>query len=136
MNGQPPLIFEDGLQSRDFIHVRDIANANCLALEAPYIDQRVYNVGTGKPTTVLDVARTLNELLGTRIDPVIVSRFRAGDIRHCYSDPARIAKDLGFEATISPEVGYADLLAWSQAEKPEDTFEWSLKELEEHRLVV
>ena len=93
-------------------------------------------MGTGKPTTELDVARTLNELLGTRIEPVIASRFRAGDIRHCYSDPTRIAKDLGFEATISPEVGYADLLAWSQAEKPEDTFEWSLKELEEHRLVV
>jgi dTDP-L-rhamnose 4-epimerase len=136
MKGQPPLIFEDGLQSRDFIHVRDIARANCLALEAPYIDQRVYNVGTGKPTTVLDVARTLNELLGTGIEPVIANRFRAGDIRHCYSDPARIAKDLGFEATISPEVGYADLLEWSQAEKPDDAFDWSLKELEEHSLVV
>lgn len=136
MNGQQPVIFEDGLQSRDFIHVRDIARANCLALEAPYLDQRVYNVGTGRPTTVLDVARTLNGLLGTDIEPVIVNRFRAGDIRHCYSNSTKIAGDLGFQSAISPQEGYADLLAWSRGEKPEDSLDWSLKELEEHKLVV
>ena len=69
LNRKRPLVFEDGLQSRDFIHVRDIAHANLLAVETSRADGQALNVGTGQPRTVLDVARTLAAALGVEIEP-------------------------------------------------------------------
>jgi dTDP-L-rhamnose 4-epimerase len=135
LNNGSPVIFEDGLQSRDFIHVRDIARANLLALESPDAGQTLFNVGTGRPTTVLDVARTLSAQLGVDLAPTIANKFRAGDIRHCYGDPSRIEQALGWKAEVPLDEGYRDLIAWSRAQKPTDTFAASLTELESRKLV-
>jgi len=132
----PPLVFEDGRQSRDFIHVRDIARANLLALASTDAGQRVYNVGTGRPTTVLDVARTRGERLGVPAPAEIVHRFRAGDIRHCYGECSRIAADLGFRAEVSLDEGFADLIGWSRAQEAVDLTEQARRELEARRLVL
>ncbi len=97
-NNNSPLIFEDGLQSRDFIHVSDIVNANILAMKNSNMNYNTFNVGTGKPTTVLDVVKILTKTLGSNIKPEIVNKYRKGDIRHCYADISKI-KGCGFEPT-------------------------------------
>ena len=101
LNGNAPLVFEDGLQSRDFIHVSDIAAGCITALETGGADYRAVNLGTGAKTTVLDVARELARGLGVDLEPQIVNKFRAGDIRHCYADITLARELLGF----APEDG-------------------------------
>ena len=138
MNGNAPTVFEDGLQSRDFIHVRDIARANVTALEAELPAdnaQRVYNVGTGERTSVLDVANTLERGLGTSLGATVTHKFRAGDIRHCIADASLIQRELGFRAAVSREEGFRELIDWSRGEKPVDTFRSSMDELARHKLV-
>ena len=96
-NGRPPVIFEDGQQTRDFVSVHDIARANLMAMLSDKADGQSLNVGTGRPTSVAAVAGVLADSLGVRIEPEIVGRFRKGDIRHCFADvaqdraPARLA---------------------------------------------
>jgi dTDP-L-rhamnose 4-epimerase len=91
LNGNPPVIFEDGLQSRDFVHVTDIARANVLAMEHTEVAYEVINVGTGCATTICDVALALSRALQLNIQPEIVGGFRAGDIRHCIADIGKAA---------------------------------------------
>src|SRR5256885_4435946 len=93
MNDQAPMIFEDGEQSRDFVHVSDIVQANLLALETDKGDYQAMNIGTGKPTSVKQIAELLADGLGKKIEPEIVGKYREGDIRHCVADISR-AKDL------------------------------------------
>jgi dTDP-L-rhamnose 4-epimerase len=134
-NGHQPVVFEDGGQSRDFIHVSDIARANRLALESPDSGQRVFNVGTGAATSVLDVARLLAAGLGLSVQPSVTNKFRAGDIRHCIADASLIADGLAFRAAVSREEGFRELIAWSRAESPSDNFNDSLAELRARGLV-
>ena len=89
MNGSAPIIFEDGQQSRDFVHVSDIAAAVVAALAPGAADGEVLNVGTGKPVTIAQVAATLTEELGVDIEPEIRNEYRVGDIRHCFADITR-----------------------------------------------
>lgn len=112
LNGNSPIIFEDGLQSRDFIHVSDIVQANMLALEKKEADYQVFNVGIGRKLTVLDIADALIKKLNPKIKPIIVNKFREGDIRHCYSDISKIEKILGFKPKVSFESGIDDLIEW------------------------
>lgn len=120
LNNTPPAIFEDGLQSRDFIHVRDIARANLLALEKEAANGRVFNIGTGRSLTVLDMARALTEHLGLDLEPEILGQFREGDIRHCYGDVSLAREKLGFEARTVFEDGVPELVAWVQEQQAED----------------
>src|SRR3546814_10131009 len=92
-NGQPPLIFEDGEQRRDFVHVRDVARAFRAAMEKPAAADRVINIGSGRSYTVSQVARLLAEAMGSDIRPEIMRKARAGDIRNCFADITR-AQDL------------------------------------------
>lgn len=113
MNGQAPVIYEDGRQSRDFVHVRDIVQGLLLAMDRPEADHQVFNLGTGRPTTVGEVARMLSQhLTGGQVEPEIRHQFRAGDIRHCYADISRARQMLGFEPRISLQEGLDDLLGW------------------------
>jgi dTDP-L-rhamnose 4-epimerase len=89
LNGNPPLIFEDGLQSRDFVHVSDIVEAILKALESEAAVGASLNVGTGNAVTIEQVARLLESRLGTSIAPERQETYRAGDIRHCVADPTR-----------------------------------------------
>jgi dTDP-L-rhamnose 4-epimerase len=136
VNGQPPVIFEDGLQSRDFIHVRDVAQATLLALESERADGEVLNVGTGRKATVLDVARILSQELRARDQWEVTNKFRQGDVRHCYSDSGKIRTRLGFEAKVSLEDGLRELAQWVASQSAEDRFQKSLQELESRRLTV
>lgn len=105
--GRPPRVFEDGRQTRDFVHVSDVARANAAAIAAvpgrPGAGFRAVNVCSGRPVTIGRVA----ELLGGRgpTEPEVTGEFRAGDVRHVVADPGRAASELGFTARIEPEVG-------------------------------
>jgi dTDP-L-rhamnose 4-epimerase len=122
LNGAPPLLFEDGGQSRDFIHVSDIVRANLLAMESPRADYEIFNVGTGRRVSLLDLATGLLEKLAPekRLRPEIVGSFREGDIRHCYADISRIRESLGFVPQVPLEKGYDDLAAWARTQSAED----------------
>ena len=121
LNDRPPLVFEDGKQTRDFIDVRDIARCCELALEQDGADGRTVNVGTGVPRSILEVAQTLARGLGKEIEPEIVGKYRAGDIRHCYADTRLAQELLGFRAEIPFEAGMQDLLAWLEGQEAEDS---------------
>jgi len=134
-NGNPPLIYEDGEQRRDFICVRDLARALLLLLEDPRADYQAVNIGTGRPASILTLARTLAKLYGREdLEPQIVHKFRSGDIRHCYGDVSRIAA-LGFQASISLEEGLRELVEWADREEAVDQVEKAHKELVEKGLI-
>jgi dTDP-L-rhamnose 4-epimerase len=115
-NGDAPLIYEDGNQTRDFTHVRDIVQANLLVMQDPRADYQVFNVGTGKPTSIKQIALLLAKLYGSTVQPNIVGKFRAGDIRHCYADIAKL-KALGFQPFLDLEEGLRELVAWGSHQK-------------------
>jgi dTDP-L-rhamnose 4-epimerase len=121
LNDRPTLVFEDGLQTRDFIDVRDIARCCLLALTCDGADGRTLNVGTGRPTTILDVANVIASGLGKSIKPEVVEQYRAGDIRHCYADTRLAEELLGFRAEIPFEVGMQDLLGWLETQEASDS---------------
>lgn len=134
-NGRAPLVFEDGRQSRDFIHVHDVADAVVAALDAGPEVTGAVNVCTGRPTTIAYVAEALAERLGVVIEPELVGRYRAGDIRHCLGDPTRARDAFGFEASRSFAQGLDELLAWAEAAPAEDKVEVGLEELRRQGLV-
>jgi dTDP-L-rhamnose 4-epimerase len=135
LNGRAPIVFEDGQQSRDLVDVRDVAEALRLAVEYPGEGAHVLNVGTGRPVTVLAVAEALARHLNLRIEPERLGRYRAGDIRHCIADASRARSVLGFEARRRFEDSLAELVAWCRNQRPPDTVDQSLKELELRGLV-
>jgi dTDP-L-rhamnose 4-epimerase len=136
LNGKPPLLFEDGRQCRDFVDVRDIARALVLALEANTDGTHVLNIGTGRPTSVADLAVTLAKILGVEASPVLLNRYRAGDIRHCYADASLAREVLGFEAQYTLEQGLPSLIEWCRGQPAADRVEQGLSELQSKGLVV
>ncbi|MCE5228808.1 NAD-dependent epimerase/dehydratase family protein [bacterium] len=141
LNGRAPRVFEDGLQTRDFIHVTDIARANVLALERSEADYEAINVGTGRPTSVLGLAKMLlaklhpDRVEDPELQPKIVGRFRAGDIRHCYGDISKARRLMGFEPAVRLEDGIAELIEWVRKQEAKDLSDQALKELSQRRLV-
>lgn len=135
LNKHSPLIFEDGLQSRDFIHVSDIVAANILAMERKEADYQVFNVGTGRAVTVLEVAEILIKKLNPQIKPEIAGRFREGDIRHCYADATRIKKTLDFKPKIKFEDGMDGLIEWVKRQKADDLLDKMRGELKKKGLM-
>ncbi len=121
INNRPPLVFEDGHQTRDFIDVRDIVRCCELALTGDGADGHVLNVGTGRPTSVLEVARVIAGGLGKEIEPEVVNQYRAGDIRHCYADTRLAEQLLAFRAEIPFDDGMQDLLAWLETQEASDS---------------
>jgi dTDP-L-rhamnose 4-epimerase len=137
LNGASPILFEDGRQSRDFVHVSDIVQANLLAMERSEADYQVLNVGTGARTTLLDLAQGLLGKLQAPADlkPAIAGSFREGDIRHCYADIAKIRRTLGFEPRVTLEKGYQDLAEWARTQRPVDRTDQAFSELRSRGLV-
>lgn len=115
LNGLPPVCYEDGLQLRDYVNVRDIARANVLAMEEPVVDpathHRVYNAGGGRAITVLDFAQIMLKACGSSLTPSIPGLFRVGDTRHTVSDISALQK-LGWEPTVPVEQSVAEYLEW------------------------
>jgi dTDP-L-rhamnose 4-epimerase len=113
LNGRPPVIFEDGGQSRDFVHVSDIAAAIAAALDPARADGEAVNLGSGRSVSVLEVASVLAEGLGvSNLAPEILGDYRTGDIRHCFAAIDRARATLGFEPAVSFEEGMAELMSW------------------------
>jgi UDP-glucose 4-epimerase len=108
-SGRTPTIHGDGLQSRDFVYVADAVKALMKAGDVPGISGQVFNVGTGKSVTVLDLVASLNRILGTRIVPAH-GPARAGDVRHSRADISLIRRDLGYEPSVSFEDGLRQTL--------------------------
>jgi dTDP-L-rhamnose 4-epimerase len=115
--GQIPLIYEDGRQQRDFVHVADIVQACCLSISSSAADHQVLNVGTGRPISVLQVAEVLAKELGWSGGFEITGKFRAGDIRHCFADISRIQHLLGFTPRYTFEDGVHELVGWVAAQQ-------------------
>jgi dTDP-L-rhamnose 4-epimerase len=137
LNNEPPVIYEDGLQSRDFIHVRDVAQASLLVMEREEADYEVFNVGTGRPLTILEIAQVLTgSLADGQIEPEIAGRYRRGDIRHCFADIGKIESRLGFAPQVSFEDGISDLIGWIREQKVVDGFDRVAKELADKSLVL
>ncbi len=136
LNDQPPLIFEDGRQSRDFTHIDDIVQANLLVLERGEADGRVFNVGTGQPTNLLELSSLLLEHLGKsdRLQPELVGQFREGDIRHCYADVSALA-ELGYRPKVALSDGIEVLVDWVSKQTTEDHVPGALAELEQRSLI-
>jgi dTDP-L-rhamnose 4-epimerase len=121
LNDRAPLVFEDGSQTRDFVDVQDITRCCALALQHDGADGKTLNVGTGRPTSIVEVARVIAHGLGKEVEPEVVNEFRAGDIRHCYADTQLADKLLGFRAEIPFEAGMQELLTWLEGQKAADT---------------
>ncbi len=134
-NNKPPLIFEDGKQSRDFISVHDIVYANMLALKNSNADYKIYNVGAGRQISILEIAELLIRMYGSDVRPKIVGKFRKGDVRHCFSDISKIGEELGFQPKTSFEEGMLELREWSSHVKAEDRVEKATRELGERGLL-
>lgn len=117
LNNKPPLVFEDGLQTRDFVHVSDIVQANLRAMETDAADYHAVNVGTGSPTSVLQVASLLADHLGYEGAPVILGKFREGDIRHCFANIARARRLLDYRPQVSMSEGIPELVRWVSAQE-------------------
>ena len=137
MNGRAPLVNEDGLQQRDFVHVSDVARACRLALESPRSAGEVYNIGSGVPRTVLDVARELAAALdATDIEPHVVGKYRVGDIRHCVADISKARAELGFEPQMKWSRGVRELADWLATQSADDKVEGARGELAARGLTV
>jgi dTDP-L-rhamnose 4-epimerase len=120
LNDNRPVVFEDGRQTRDFIDVRDLVRGCALALSTDGADGRTLNLGTGRATSILQVADAIAAGLDKEIEPEIVEQYRAGDIRHCFADTRLAQERLGFRSEIAFEDGMRDLLAWLEGQEAVD----------------
>jgi dTDP-L-rhamnose 4-epimerase len=137
LNGQQPMIFEDGEQRRDFVHVSDVARAFAEALELPQAAGGTFNIGSGRDRSVTEVATELARAMGkNHIEPEIVGKARIGDIRHCFCDTSLAADKLGFRARQDFQQGLAELAEWVAQQTAHDRVEQMRAELEARGLVA
>ncbi|MBP2550658.1 dTDP-L-rhamnose 4-epimerase [Neorhizobium galegae] len=135
-NGQSPMIFEDGQQRRDFVHVRDVARAFRLALEKPSAAGHVINVGSGQSYSVAEVASLLAEAMGApELQPDIMNKARSGDIRNCFADISKARELLGFEPEHRLESTLGELAEWVRVTGAIDRGAEMKRQLEQRGLV-
>jgi dTDP-L-rhamnose 4-epimerase len=135
LNDQRPMIFEDGGQTRDFVHINDIVQANMLALEKDEANYNVFNVGTGRPISIREIFQMLARSLGKDIEPEIVGKYREGDIRHCIADISFIRRKLGYAPSVRLEDGIPQLIEWVREQQAINDSKGATAELEKHQLV-
>ncbi len=135
LNHEPPVIFEDGLQQRDFVDVRDVAQANVLATRSSAADFEVLNVGSGKSITIGTIAGILKELMHSGIEPVTSLKFREGDVRHCFADISKIQSLLGWKPQYDFRTGVQDVMDWVKSQTADDRLQEMKRHLEKHGLV-
>ncbi len=122
-NHEPPVIYEDGLQTRDFVSVHDVVRAFLLALENKQAHGKVFNIGSGTPVTIRAIAETAGALAGIAIPAKITGEFRKNDIRHCFADTQLALDVLDWKPEVSFAEGMGELVAWSAHERAVDRFE-------------
>jgi len=137
LNGQPPLVFEDGEQRRDFVHVKDIARAFRLAMERPEANGQVINIGSGRQYGIAEIGRRLAAAMGREdLAPEIMGKSRTGDIRHCFADISKAGRLLGFTPQFAIEDSLGELAEWVAAQSATDKVADARRELEARGLVV
>jgi dTDP-L-rhamnose 4-epimerase len=136
LNARPPLVFEDGRQRRDFVHVSDVARACRLALEEDDAQGRALNVGSGASVSVREIACGLADVLDVQIEPELTGKSRAGDIRHCFADISLARELLGFEPEVTLEDGMRDLADWLEGQIAVDRVDDAAHELASRGLTV
>ncbi|MDP2688812.1 MAG: NAD-dependent epimerase/dehydratase family protein [Deltaproteobacteria bacterium] len=122
INREPVEIYEDGLESRDFVYVRDVVKACLLAMECDKADYEVFNVGSGEVVSILDVARNIMRNLNAEAEPEVIGKYRIGDIRHLWMDISKIKNVLGFDPEYPFERGIECFIKWVQTERPADIY--------------
>jgi dTDP-L-rhamnose 4-epimerase len=135
LNGNAPVIFEDGLQRRDFVHVEDVAQAFASALSGRGRAGQSYNIASGADRSIREVAQALSRAMGRSIEPDISGRARTGDIRHCIADISLATRELGFKPRRDFEEGLAELAEWVSIQIAEDRVPEARRELEARGLV-
>jgi dTDP-L-rhamnose 4-epimerase len=135
-NAQRPMVFEDGEQKRDFVHVRDVARAFCLALERPQARGHVINIGSGQAYSIASIARMLAEAMGVPdLAPEILGKARSGDIRNCFADIGKARELLGYEAKHRLEDSLDEMVRWVRGTVAIDRGAEMKRELESMGLV-
>ena len=134
-NDHQPIVYEDGLQSRDLISVHDLVQANIMAMEKEEANYKIFNVGVQNPISILEIAKVLASLYDKDIQPGVQNKYRKGDIRHCFADITKIKEVLGWKPRISFEEGMKELIEWAHEEEAEDKFDSALQELKDKGLV-
>jgi dTDP-L-rhamnose 4-epimerase len=135
LNARPPLVFEDGEQIRDLVHVSDVVRATLAAMEAPRAPGRAINVATGTGVRVIELARALASALNSGIEPRLTGEFRAGDTRHCFADVHRARELLGFETQRTLADGLPELADWVARQSAEERGDEALARLRERGLL-
>ncbi len=136
LNGRPPLLFEDGHQQRDFVHVRDVATACRLALEVDAAAGQVFNIGSGRAVTIREIAERMARVLGRDLPPQITGQYRVGDVRHCTADITRARQVLGYEPRVDLDAGLRELSAWLATQSAIDRSDTMRSELAARGLAV
>lgn len=134
-NNNAPIIYEDGLQSRDFISVHDVVTALEQSIENDKTNYQIFNLGSGIPTPIKQIAQILAKLLGKKISPNTTGEYRVNDIRHCYADIAKIKKVLKWSPKVSLKEGLKELIEWSRNQEAVDTFDLAEKKMKEKKLI-
>ena len=136
LNGNDIDIYEDGLESRDFVYIDDVVSATILALEKEVADHQVFNVGSGVPTTVSKVANTLKSLYDSDVNISVSGKYRLGDIRHNYADLSKIENVLGFIPKFDFVTGLTFFVNWVKTQEVvEDNYDKSVVELRNKGLI-
>jgi dTDP-L-rhamnose 4-epimerase len=137
LNNNSPLVNEDGKQRRDFVHVRDVAQACRLALEVPEAAGEVFNIGSGRNYSVLEIAGQMARALGKEeIAPHILGKCRVGDIRNCFADISHAKEVLGYEPRVTFEEGLVELAGWLEGQIAVDRIDHAVRELNARGLAV
>jgi len=136
LNENSPLVFEDGLQKRDFVHVKDVARACRLALETPEADGEVFNVGSGNQYTIREIAEKLAKVMGKDIPAQVTAKYRVGDIRHCFADLTKAKTILDYEPQVRFEDGLSELAEWLEGQIAVDSVNKATEELAARGLTV
>jgi dTDP-L-rhamnose 4-epimerase len=137
LNNNPPLVNEDGKQRRDFVHVRDVAQACRLALEVPQAAGEVLNIGSGRDYSILEIAEAMARVLDKEeIKPQVVGKCRVGDIRNCFADISRAREILGYRPQVTLEEGLAELAEWLDGQSAVDRVSDAARELSLRGLAV
>jgi dTDP-L-rhamnose 4-epimerase len=137
LNRQRPLVFEDGRQRRDFVHVEDVAAAFVAALERPEAVGGVFNIGSGRNYCIVDVARRLAAAMyRPQLTPEIIGKARTGDIRHCFADITLAKEKLGYRPLRRLEDSMSELTEWVKTQKAVDRADQAHRELEQRGLVA
>ena len=134
-DGKAPVVYEDGSQTRDIVSVKDIVQGNMLAMNLNSMNYGIFNVGTGRAISILDIANELLRLHGSDLKPEIPGKFRAGDVRHCFADVSRISSH-GYKPKYQFDRTIRDFYEWSKEHQSRDLFDRAQNEMNSRGLII